>query len=452
MVFFILLLFGAATAYLAKRKNRNPVVWGILGFLFNIGAIGVILFLRPGNYAETANSVEPKAVEKITEKDISRYDQSILDSFKITDWVKMIIKNSSAIDLLGIIVAILITFIIAVSFTALGGVLGLLLCIMMLWKFNNIKQLFAIPGFGKGVLIYTAYIVVMCYVFIENILLSRPSGFSYAVLEIIFNIFKSNGFSYSVSEFLAFFSLGILWIIAGFFILPKVNKDAKKAAPFIGFLFSAGLLFLFANLRNNSSDISSPDVGIANTVSYDISAGGLENIDINSDSLPPSPMPVDIINTYGIEEPISDTTGAVFDNNSFAAANANENTVIGQEDYSSTNTTYQISDSTGMNQGHIINDGETAKIYDNENNLLGTITQDDGTSVLKDAQQNTIFTKDSSGFILTPDGEPIAHIEDGGSVETMRGTEAGEFVVRDEINGVIRDGHTGEILGRINKR
>lgn len=75
---------------------------------------------------------------------------------------------------------------------------------------------------------------------------------------------------------------------------------------------------------------------------------------------------------------------------------------------------YQISDSAGMIQGHIISDGETAQIYNNDNVATGTISQDGGALTLKDTQQNTILTRDSSGFILTPEGTPIAHVENSG--------------------------------------
>jgi len=35
------LVLGAATAWVAQRKNRNTLIWGLLGFTFGVIALAV---------------------------------------------------------------------------------------------------------------------------------------------------------------------------------------------------------------------------------------------------------------------------------------------------------------------------------------------------------------------------------------------------------------------------
>jgi hypothetical protein len=49
-IFFALCISGAVIAMIAKQKNRNPIIWFFLGFLFPLFSILFITFLpaRPG--------------------------------------------------------------------------------------------------------------------------------------------------------------------------------------------------------------------------------------------------------------------------------------------------------------------------------------------------------------------------------------------------------------------
>ena len=50
--FVACLVLGAATAWVAQRKNRNAVIWAMLGFMFGVIALGVCaLFPRQGSDA-----------------------------------------------------------------------------------------------------------------------------------------------------------------------------------------------------------------------------------------------------------------------------------------------------------------------------------------------------------------------------------------------------------------
>ena len=443
MPLLILLLFGAATAYLASRKNRNPIIWGVLGFIFNIVALGIILCLRPGNCAETAK------IEKKTIATRPEYDPSLLDKYNITDFV----KNNSIVDVVGVFAATAIAIGVIVTYLSMGGVPGILLCLIMWWKFSTIWKHFNTPGFGKGVLIYVAYITI---------------AVSLAFMTII------DSLSMLGRDWLNIvYAIGM--VILGLAALPKISNHAKEATPFMAFLFSAGLAFILLQIKNNSDSLAVDDsvavdhdntiladTEIASTISYDMS----NYVDANIAPLPmpadansalaaigvaDSPMPMNIdssLTSIDFATPSNLAPELMPVDNTIAFDNGiNADYPIG----SATHAEYQISDSSGMIQGHIISDGETAKIYDNENVIAGTISQDGGAFALKDTQQNTMLIRDSSGFISTPEGMPIAHVEHSGLVDTIRDTETNKIIIRDEISGIIRDSD-GNVLGRINKK
>lgn len=46
MVLMVALASGLAGALLAKRKNRNPVLWGMFGFLMPVLALVVLAFSK----------------------------------------------------------------------------------------------------------------------------------------------------------------------------------------------------------------------------------------------------------------------------------------------------------------------------------------------------------------------------------------------------------------------
>lgn len=439
MPLLILLLVGAATAYLAIRKNRNPIIWGILGFIFNIVAIGVILCLRPGNCAETAK-IEKKAVATRPE-----YDPSLLDKYSITDFV----NNNSIADVVGVFAATAIAIGVIITYLHIGGVPGILLCLIMWWKFSTIWKHFNTPGFGKGVLIYVAYITI---------------AVSFAFMTIIDSL-----------SMLGRDWLNIVYVIGmvilGLAALPKISNHAKEATPFMAFLFSAGLAFILLQIKNNSDSLAVDDSvavdhdntilanpEIASTISYDMS----NYVDAN---IAPLPMPADASNALAAigvaDSPMPMNIDSSLTSIDFATPpelTPVDNTIAFNNginaDYpfgSATHAEYQISDSSGMIQGHIISDGETVKIYDTENVITGTISQDGGAFTLKDMQQNTMLTRDSSGFISTSEGTPMAHVEHSGLVDTIRDTETNKLIIRDEISGIIRDSD-GNVLGRINKK
>ena len=51
--FVACLVLGAATAWVAQRKNRNTVIWAMLGFMFGVIALGVCA-LFPRQSSDTA--------------------------------------------------------------------------------------------------------------------------------------------------------------------------------------------------------------------------------------------------------------------------------------------------------------------------------------------------------------------------------------------------------------
>lgn len=106
-----------------------------------------------------------------------------------------------------------------------------------------------------------------------------------------------------------------------------------------------------------------------------------------------------------------------------------------------------ITDNSGMTQMRI--DGDTGIVRGANNMPIGTV-QDDafGHAAMIDNGGMTVAQVDNAGFISDGDGQAVAHVGHN-AVDTVQSTDSKDFTVKDNINGVVYDGHTGKQLGMV---
>ena len=315
--------------------------------------------------------------------------------------------NRTTIDKLGVIATVLVTltmFFFALNISIFAVIV---LAIFFYAKRERVKRTIEKEGFGTGICIYAVWIICM--------LLYTSSALTIEQLIV-----------------------GFLMTIAGLFIIPLFSKKARIAAPFILFLFTIGLLFF--KLENSSSDNSSdPSIDVAsasdNTGSF---------IDTNSTDL---------------------DTNISTDNSSFNSVNTNVNTSVPpitnniNETMINNNVDFNtptqdnpsainITSADFTNQATI--NTNTGVITGSEGQIIGSVSQDGNTTIIKDNMSNTVLSKDeTTGFVYDEEGKPQGIIDDNGDIKTYYDVNTGETKIAD--NGTIYD-NEGKIEGHIQKK
>ena len=294
--------------------------------------------------------------------------------------------------------------------TVLGGIL---LCYLLYKKWDRVKATVMNIGFGQGICIYTIWIVGI------GLLIQLCD-------EIDFN-----------SAIFLFLIIGII----GLFRLPKYNQNAKKAAPFILFIVTLGILF--AKLALASSD-NNEDGSI--DVTPDIAS--VPTNDINSS--------IDLTDTnIANATPIIDNSINNIDNiinNTSIASSINSNDINNNVDFNTptqdSSSTINVTSADFINQTTINTDTDT--ITGSENQTLGSIEQDGNNTIIKDNMGNTVLSKDeTTGFVYDEEGKPQGIVDNNSDIKTYYDVNTGETKIAD--NETIYD-NEGKIEGHIQKK
>lgn len=292
--------------------------------------------------------------------------------------------------------------------TVLGGIL---LCYLLYKKWDRVKATVMNIGFGQGICIYTIWIVGI------GLLIQLCD-------EMDFN-----------SAIFLFLIIGII----GLFRLPKYNQNAKKAAPFILFLVTLGILFAkLALVSSDNSNNSSIDVASAsdNTNSF---------IDVNSTDLNTN-IPTDNTSFNSINTNI-DTNVPSAMNNSLNNTVINNNVDFNIPTQDNTST-INVTSTDFTNQTSINTD--TGVITGSENQTIGSVEQSGNNTIIKDNMGDTVSTKDNNtGFIYDEQGKPQGIIDDNGNIKTYYDTNTGETKI---VDGETIYNNEGKIEGRIQKK
>lgn len=294
--------------------------------------------------------------------------------------------------------------------TVLGGIL---LCYLLYKKWDRVKATVMNIGFGQGICIYTIWIVGI------GLLIQLCD-------EMDFN-----------SAIFLFLIIGII----GLFRLPKYNQNAKKAAPFILFIVTLGILFAklaLASSDNNEDGSIDVTPDIASVPTNDINSS-INLTDTNIANATP------IINNS-----INNVDNII--NNTSIASSINSNDINNNVDFNTptqdSTSTINVTSADFINQTTINTDTDT--ITGSENQTLGSIEQDDNNTIIKDNMGNTVLSKDeTTGFIYDEQGKPQGIIDDNGNIKTYYDTNTGETKI---VDGETIYNNEGKIEGRIQKK
>ena len=294
--------------------------------------------------------------------------------------------------------------------TVLGGIL---LCYLLYKKWDRVKATVMNIGFGQGICIYTIWIVGI------GLLIQLCD-------EMDFN-----------SAIFLFLIIGII----GLFRLPKYNQNAKKAAPFILFIVTLGILFAklaLASSDNNEDGSIDVTPDIASVPTNDI------NSSINlTDTNIANATPI-------IDNPINNVDNII--NNTSIASSINSNDINNNVDFNTptqdSTSTINVTSADFINQTTINTDTDT--ITGSENQTLGSIEQDGNNTIIKDNMGNTVLSKDeTTGFVYDEEGKPQGIVDNNGDIKTYYDVNTGETKIAD--NGTIYD-NEGKIEGHIQKK
>ena len=294
--------------------------------------------------------------------------------------------------------------------TVLGGIL---LCYLLYKKWDRVKATVMNIGFGQGICIYTIWIVGI------GLLIQLCD-------EMDFN-----------SAIFLFLIIGII----GLFRLPKYNQNAKKAAPFILFIVTLGILFAklaLASSDNNEDGSIDVTPDIASVPTNDI------NSSINlTDTNIANATPI-------IDNPINNVDNII--NNTSIASSINSNDINNNVDFNTptqdSTSTINVTSADFINQTTINTDTDT--ITGSENQTLGSIEQDGNNTIIKDNMGNTVLSKDeTTGFVYDEEGKPQGIVDNNGDIKTYYDVNTGETKIVD--NGTIYD-NEGKIEGHIQKK
>ena len=294
--------------------------------------------------------------------------------------------------------------------TVLGGIL---LCYLLYKKWDRVKATVMNIGFGQGICIYTIWIVGV------GLLIQLCD-------EMDFN-----------SAIFLFLIIGII----GLFRLPKYNQNAKKAAPFILFIVTLGILFAklaLASSDNNEDGSIDVTPDIASVPTNDI------NSSINlTDTNIANATPI-------IDNSINNVDNII--NNTSIASSINSNDINNNVDFNTptqdSTSTINVTSADFINQTTINTDTDT--ITGSENQTLGSIEQDGNNTIIKDNMGNTVLSKDeTTGFVYDEEGKPQGIVDNNGDIKTYYDVNTGETKIAD--NGTIYD-NEGKIEGHIQKK
>lgn len=294
--------------------------------------------------------------------------------------------------------------------TVLGGIL---LCYLLYKKWDRVKATVMNIGFGQGICIYTIWIVGI------GLLIQLCD-------EMDFN-----------SAIFLFLIIGII----GLFRLPKYNQNAKKAAPFILFIVTLGILFAKLALASSNNNEDGPiDVtpDIASVPTNDI------NSSINlTDTNIANATPI-------IDNSINNVDNII--NNTSIASSINSNDINNNVDFNTptqdSTSTINVTSADFINQTTINTDTDT--ITGSENQTLGSIEQDGNNTIIKDNMGNTVLSKDeTTGFVYDEEGKPQGIVDNNGDIKTYHDVNTGETKIAD--NETIYD-NEGKIEGHIQKK
>ena len=271
--------------------------------------------------------------------------------------------------------------------TVLGGIL---LCYLLYKKWDRVKATVMNIGFGQGICIYTIWIVGI------GLLIQLCD-------EMDFN-----------SAIFLFLIIGII----GLFRLPKYNQNAKKAAPFILFIVTLGILFAKLALASSDNNEDGPiDVtpDIASVPTNDI------NSSINlTDTNIANATPI-------IDNSINNVNNII--NNTSIASSINSNDINNNVDFNTptqdSTSTINVTSADFINQTTINTDTDT--ITGSENQTLGSIEQDGNNTIIKDNMGNTVLSKDeTTGFVYDEEGKPQGIVDNNGDIKTYYDVNTGE--------------------------
>lgn len=294
--------------------------------------------------------------------------------------------------------------------TVLGGIL---LCYLLYKKWDRVKATVMNIGFGQGICIYTIWIVGI------GLLIQLCD-------EMDFN-----------SAIFLFLIIGII----GLFRLPKYNQNAKKAAPFILFIVTLGILFAklaLASSDNNEDGSIDVTPDIASVPTNDI------NSSINlTDTNIANATPI-------IDNSINNVDNII--NNTSIASSINSNDINNNVDFNTptqdSTSTINVTSADFINQTTVNTDTDT--ITGSENQTLGSIEQDGNNTIIKDNMGNTVLSKDeTTGFVYDEEGKPQGIVDNNGDIKTYYDVNTGETKIAD--NETIYD-NEGKIEGHIQKK
>lgn len=294
--------------------------------------------------------------------------------------------------------------------TVLGGIL---LCYLLYKKWDRVKATVMNIGFGQGICIYTIWIVGI------GLLIQLCD-------EMDFN-----------SAIFLFLIIGII----GLFRLPKYNQNAKKAAPFILFIVTLGILFAklaLVSSDNNEDDSIDVTPDIASVPTNDI------NSSINlTDTNIANATPI-------IDNSINNVDNII--NNTSIASSINSNDINNNVDFNTptqdSTSTINVTSADFINQTTINTDTDT--ITGSENQTLGSIEQDGNNTIVKDNMGNIVLSKDeTTGFVYDEEGKPQGIVDNNGDIKTYYDVNTGETKIADK--GTIYDNES-KIEGHIQKK
>ena len=294
--------------------------------------------------------------------------------------------------------------------TVLGGIL---LCYLLYKKWDRVKATVMNIGFGQGICIYTIWIVGI------GLLIQLCD-------EMDFN-----------SAIFLFLIIGII----GLFRLPKYNQNAKKAAPFILFIVTLGILFAklaLASSDNNEDGSIDVTPDIASVPTNDINSS-INLIDTNIANATPI-----------IDNSINNVDNII--NNTSIASSINSNDINNNVDFNTptqdSTSTINVTSADFINQTTINIDTDT--ITGSENQTLGSIEQDGNNTIIKDNMGNTVLSKDeTTGFVYDEEGKPQGIVDNNGDIKTYYDVNTGETKIAD--NETIYN-NEGKIEGHIQKK
>lgn len=326
------------------------------------------------------------------------FKSEYIDNLKLFEYIGVCLAGAIAVS------------VICLAFvgTVLGGIL---LCYLLYKKWDRVKATVMNIGFGQGICIYVIWIVGI------GLLIQLCD-------EMDFN-----------SAIFLFLIIGII----GLFRLPKYNQNAKKAAPFILFLVTLGILFAkLALVSSDNSDNSSIDVASAsdNTSSF---------INANSTDLNTN-IPTDNTSFNSINTNI-DTNVPPAINNSLNDTVTNNNVDFNTPTQDNTST-INVTSADFTNQTSINTD--TGVITGSENQTIGSVEQSENNTIIKDSMGDTISTKDNNtGFVYDEQGKPQGIIDNNGNIKTCYDTNTGETKI---VDGETIYNNEGKIEGHIQKK